>query len=528
MAAPNGQDLVHINGNSNHQQALSPTSTNENNIITPRNGPFADDDMSREYNPPPSSFSAIPKQNGNGVMGSNSSGLADFYSSEVFQIVLHNPATAHRLLKFSQARMCGENMEFLEKVDKYNALLDELATVMTDIHFSFTATEAPKQIGIPTNLLRKINTDIKTSTSTTLPSMENIFTNAQDNVEGILRSAVYPRFVKYQMTNSAARALATDRQKYQGLGDCFCLTDPAKADNPIVYASDGFVNVTGYSRTEVVPRNCRFLQGHYTDRSATQRLKASIDAKEETVELLLNYKKNGEPFWNLLYVAPLFDENGKLVFYIGGQINCSTTIRSNTDVLRILSMSDDPEDDKEAGQSMKEQKTMKRRFFGLGPPREVTAKLPASSKRVEVREAGMEQGLLKQIEKMNFRSQMEAFYTAYSKYLVISYDSFTINFYSLGIADILGITNRSSADFVGNNVFKFLASHTATLPREFKSKVKDALRQGQPISASINLFTLRSLARHGDDKFYTHWTPCKDERGVVKYVVVTLSSTLYE
>lgn len=300
-------------------------------------------------------------------------------------------------------------------MDRYNALLDELATVMTDIHFSFTATEAPKQIGIPTNLLRKINTDIKTSTSTTLPSMENIFSNAQDNVEGILRSAVYPRFVKYQMTNSAARALSTDRRKYEGLGDCFCLTDPAKADNPIVYASDGFVNVTGYSRTEVVPRNCRFLQGHYTDRSATQRLKASIDAKEETVELLLNYKKNGEPFWNLLYVAPLFDEHGKLAFYIGGQINCSTTIRSNTDVLRILSMSDDPEDDKEAVQSLKENKTMKRRFFGLGPPREVPTKLPASSKRVEVRGAGMEQGLLKQIEKMNFRSQMEAFYTAYSK-----------------------------------------------------------------------------------------------------------------
>ena len=75
------------------------------------------------------------------------------------------------------------------------------------------------------------------------------------------------------------------------------------ADNPIVYASDGFVNVTGYSRTDVVPRNCRFLQGNYTDRSATRRLKASIEAREESVELLLNYKKNGEPFWNLLYVG---------------------------------------------------------------------------------------------------------------------------------------------------------------------------------------------------------------------------------
>jgi len=75
------------------------------------------------------------------------------------------------------------------------------------------------------------------------------------------------------------------------------------ADNPIVFASDGFVSVTGYSRTDVVPRNCRFLQGNYTDKTATMRLKASIESREETVELLLNYKKSGEPFWNLLYVG---------------------------------------------------------------------------------------------------------------------------------------------------------------------------------------------------------------------------------
>ncbi|KAI4198936.1 MAG: hypothetical protein LQ346_002665 [Caloplaca aetnensis] len=513
-----------MNGHGDLKIAQSPNSSTQ---IIPHQGTFDEVEISREYNAPPSSFS-IPKQNDGGMQDRGAGGLADFFSAEVFQIVLHNPTTAHRLHKFSQARMCGENMEFLEKVDRYNALLDELATVMTDIHFSFTANEAPKQIGVPTTLLRKINADIKTSTTSTLPSMENIFSGAQDNVEQILRSAIYPRFVKYQMTNSASKALANDRQRYQGLGDCFCLTDPAMADNPIVYASDGFVGVTGYSRTEVVPRNCRFLQGTYTDKSATKRLKASIDAKEETVELLLNYKKNGDPFWNLLYVAPLFDGDGKLKYYIGGQINCSTTIRSNTDVLRILSMSDDPEDDKEAAQSLPDSKPSKRSFFGFGRHKESTPKLPASSKKVDVREAGMEQGLLKQIEKMNFRHQMEAFYTAYSKYLVVAYDSFTIHFYSLGIADVLGITNRTNHDFVGNNVFKFLGQHTATLPREFKSKVKEAMRQGQALSASINLFTLRSLARHGDDKFYTHWTPCKDEHGKVKYVVVTLSSTIYD
>ena len=45
-----------------------------------------------------------------------SSEFVDFFSPEVFQIVLHNPTTAHQLLRFSQTRFCGENMEFLDKV----------------------------------------------------------------------------------------------------------------------------------------------------------------------------------------------------------------------------------------------------------------------------------------------------------------------------------------------------------------------------------------------------------------------------
>ncbi len=77
----------------------------------------------------------------------------------------------------------------------------------------------------------------------------------------------------------------------------------SKADNPIIAASDGFVKVTGYSRSDIIPRNCRFLQGRHTDKSSVQRLKAAIEGREESVELLLNYKKNGDPFWNLLYVS---------------------------------------------------------------------------------------------------------------------------------------------------------------------------------------------------------------------------------
>ena len=113
-------------------------------------------------------------------------------------------------------------------------------------------------------------------------------------------------------------------------------------------------------------------------------------------------------------LAPLFDANGRLAFFIGGQINCSTTIRSNTDVLRILSMSDEPEEDVEGQKSVHSIKPTKRSFFGF-KKKERKPQTPTSTKRVEVLDSGMEPGLLKQIEKMNFRTQMEAFYTAYSK-----------------------------------------------------------------------------------------------------------------
>ena len=74
-------------------------------------------------------------------------------------------------------------------------------------------------------------------------------------------------------------------------------------------------------------------------------------------------RRRHDTFWLTSRSAPLFDAEGNLKFFIGGQINCSTTIRSNTDVLKILSMSDEPEDDKEATQSVRSIKPSKKSFF---------------------------------------------------------------------------------------------------------------------------------------------------------------------
>jgi len=69
----------------------------------------SDDESGRSGNA--TTTSTAPSSRG-GMNGN----ITDFFSSEVFHIVLHNPTTAHRLLRFCQSRACGENMEFLQKV----------------------------------------------------------------------------------------------------------------------------------------------------------------------------------------------------------------------------------------------------------------------------------------------------------------------------------------------------------------------------------------------------------------------------
>ena len=186
------------------------------------------------------------------------------------------------------------------------------------------------------------------------------------------------------------------------------------ADNPIQFASDGFVAVTGYSRTDIIPRNCRFLQGPYTDRSAVRRIKVATDEDKESVELLLNYRKNGEPFWNLLYVCPLFGPDGKVAFFLGGQINCSTTIHSRSDVLRVLSLSDEVEEENPSlpPTAQNDAVNVKKSggfFSSLRGSRDKTKNTGMD------KEAGMEPNLIKQIERMDFRNQVQMFHSAYSK-----------------------------------------------------------------------------------------------------------------
>ena len=99
------------------------------------------------------------------------------------------------------------------------------------------------------------------------------------------------------------------------------LADPHQPDCPIVFANGAFCEMTGYDLGEIVGRNCRFLQGPATDRQAVGRIREAISARWHCTEELVNYRKNGTPFWNALFINPVFDQGGSLVFLFGTQLD---------------------------------------------------------------------------------------------------------------------------------------------------------------------------------------------------------------
>lgn len=95
----------------------------------------------------------------------------------------------------------------------------------------------------------------------------------------------------------------------------------------------------GYSASECIGRNCRFLQGDATSPSSVANIRRSIANEEGFTQLLLNYRADGTPFWNLLCCIPLRDATGTLTYFIGGQTNVTSAISSN-DKLAFLLIAD--------------------------------------------------------------------------------------------------------------------------------------------------------------------------------------------
>lgn len=98
------------------------------------------------------------------------------------------------------------------------------------------------------------------------------------------------------------------------------VSDPRMPDNPLVAANDAFCELTGYDRDFIIGRNCRFLSGEATEPWLTEEIKRGVREQKSVLVEILNYKKDGTPFQNAVLVAPLFDDDGELEYFLGSQV----------------------------------------------------------------------------------------------------------------------------------------------------------------------------------------------------------------
>ncbi|MFC4170464.1 PAS domain-containing protein [Microvirga sp. GCM10011540] len=112
------------------------------------------------------------------------------------------------------------------------------------------------------------------------------------------------------------------------------MTDPRQADDPIVFVNDAFSRMTGYPAEEVVGLNCRFLQGPGTDPATVAAIDAALRAGEGIETEVLNYRKDGSPFWNALAISPVHDRDGNLRHFISLQSDITAKKEAELELAR--------------------------------------------------------------------------------------------------------------------------------------------------------------------------------------------------
>jgi PAS domain S-box-containing protein len=98
------------------------------------------------------------------------------------------------------------------------------------------------------------------------------------------------------------------------------VSDPKLPDNPLIAVNAAFCTMTGYSEAESIGRNCRFLRGPDTENTQTDKLRTAVFELKPTIAELINYRKDGSPFRNAVMIAPMFDDDGAIEYFVGSQV----------------------------------------------------------------------------------------------------------------------------------------------------------------------------------------------------------------
>lgn len=123
---------------------------------------------------------------------------------------------------------------------------------------------------------------------------------------------------KLEAAQFDAQSIVSQLMKSQVAG---VLVDATHSDMPILECNQAFVDLTGYSRSEINGRNCRFLSRGHTDAETRARFRSAIDEARPAIIEVVNFRKDGSPFINGVTVAPISNDEGEIVYFLGSQVD---------------------------------------------------------------------------------------------------------------------------------------------------------------------------------------------------------------
>ncbi|TIC74004.1 hypothetical protein E3Q00_02362 [Wallemia mellicola] len=249
-------------------------------------------------------------------------------SEKVFEELIRDPLGRHRFREYLEQAGSSSiyKLDYWTDVDVFERIIGQLRAGSQALHDLYIAPSSTTKVDMPPNQSEVVFHRLRY-----LNELDSGLFSSQANLLHSLYEVEFQNFIRHKLIERSKVRLGkenlSDLEK-NGLGDSFVLTNPRLRDHPIVMSSLGFTKVTGFDRTTIIGRNCRFLQGPGTAPAAVQRIRDALNNAEPITELLLNYRRDGTPFFCLVNIIPLRDTKGQVAYFIGGQVNVTGILSS--------------------------------------------------------------------------------------------------------------------------------------------------------------------------------------------------------
>ena len=138
-----------------------------------------------------------------------------------------------------------------------------------------------------------------------------------EQLEATVQSRTEDLMKEVQVRRQAEMALRLRNRAMESAVNAIVITKFGAVDRLIEYVNPAFERITGYLAGEVIGRDMRFLQGDDRKQAGIGDLRKALLAKRDCHAVLRNYRKNGDLFWNELYIAPVCNDAGEVEHYVG-------------------------------------------------------------------------------------------------------------------------------------------------------------------------------------------------------------------